>query len=45
MTADSNATDTACPGAPMQPRIVAPGDAEALRPFGIDRQFVTELIG
>jgi quercetin dioxygenase-like cupin family protein len=36
MTAGSNVTDTAPSGAPMQPRIVAPGDAETLRPFGID---------
>ncbi len=36
MPADSNVTDTAPSAAPMQPRIVTPGDAETLRPFGID---------
>jgi mannose-6-phosphate isomerase-like protein (cupin superfamily) len=34
MTSDSSAVETS--GTPMQPRIVAPGEAEALRPSGID---------
>jgi mannose-6-phosphate isomerase-like protein (cupin superfamily) len=40
MTADPNATDTASPDAQMQPRIVAPEDAETVRPFGIDMKIM-----
>ncbi len=36
MTADTSVSDTARLVAQMQPRIVMPGDAETLRPFGID---------
>jgi mannose-6-phosphate isomerase-like protein (cupin superfamily) len=40
MTADPNATDTASPDAQMQPWIVAPEDAETVRPFGIDMKIM-----
>jgi len=36
MTSESNAAETSGAGAAMQPRIAAPEQAEALRPFGID---------
>jgi mannose-6-phosphate isomerase-like protein (cupin superfamily) len=36
MTADPNVPYTARPHAQMQPRIVAPEQAEVVRPFGID---------